>query len=83
MGQFQTDFLMLVREDVTNTVFFFSAFAASYKKRVILKSRVLQQPKAEVQYKLNNAPTPKCEECRMTLKESKNRFSLKSQFWQK
>lgn len=58
MGQFQTDFLMLVREDVTNTVFFFSAFAASYKKRVILKSRVLQQPKAEVQYKLNNAPTP-------------------------
>lgn len=38
--------------------FFFSAFAASYKKRVILKSRVLQQPKAEVQYKLNNAPTP-------------------------
>lgn len=23
MGQFQTDFLMLVREDVTNTVFFF------------------------------------------------------------
>lgn len=58
MGQFQTDFLMLVREDVTNTVFFFSAFAASYKKRVILKSWVLQQPKAEVQYKLNNAPTP-------------------------
>lgn len=58
MGQFQTDFLMLVREDATNTVFFFSAFAASYKKRVILKSRVLQQPKAEVQYKLNNAPTP-------------------------
>lgn len=59
MGQFQIDFLMLVREDVTNTVFFFfSAFAASYKKRVILKSRVLQQPKAEVQYKLNNAPTP-------------------------
>lgn len=63
--------------------FFFSAFAASYKKRVILKSRVLQQPKAEVQYKLNNAPTPQVWRMQNDSKESKNRFSLKSQFWQK
>lgn len=37
MGQFQTDFLMLVREDVTNTFFFFLCVCSQLQEKGDLK----------------------------------------------